>query len=281
MDKMRYRRIGCVFLAFLLLALCGCGLIRDTKASIDSATVEMDELLVQFMTCIENNDMEGAAALAYDGDALRRDFAALREYWPARSTDEYELKDLNVNRNIAGPEESNTTVRAVYLVKTGGEDYQVVLVKMRDANGDGLLSLKADRVQELMDHGEEPLTGHDPLPGKTLGQWCFVGLSVLCFLFCLFTVIDIIRKKPKLYGLWILIALVFFGGYLYRSAGGIQTGIRFGLLNASEWIRYYGGANRFQICLPFGAILYWCLRKNLLKQKIQYAVPADPPPPTP
>ena len=278
MDKTFFKRCGCALLALFMLLLCGCGLIRDTKASIDSAREEMNEMLVQFMTCIENNDVECAAALAYDSEQLRRDFTALREYWPARGTDVYELQDLNINANIGSPESGSKTIRAVYLVTTGGEEFQVVLVKKHDANGDGLLSLKADRVQELAANGEEPVTGYGPVPRKSIGQWCFTGFWILCCLFSLFTIIDVIRKKPKLFGLWILLALVFFGFHFFRSAASVQTGVDIGLLHSTKWIQYYGGGNYFRVCLPLGAIIYWCMRKQLLKKNVRYAVPSDQPP---
>ena len=276
MNSIR-NRIACLILAALFLCLCGCGLIRQTKQSLEAAQAESDEILVEFMTCIENNDLEGACALAYDPAQMRKDFSALRSYWPASGTDPYESRGLNINTNLSKTEGRGSTASAAYLVNTGGEDYQVNLVIRHDENGDGLYSLNAVRTQELTDSGVEPITGNDPVPKKSFGQWCFTGFWLLSCLFCLITVIDILRKKPRRYGLWIVIALLFFGGHLYRGPGGIQAGINIGLLNTSEWIRYYGGASRYQLCLPFGAISYWIERRRLLKKaaQTQYAVPVD------
>ena len=106
---------------------------------------------------------------------------------------------------------------------------------------------------------------------------------ILCCIFCLVTIIDIIRKKPRLWGLWILAALFFFGALIEKGPNSLHTGIRLGLLSESGWAKFLDGTNRYQLCLPVGAIAYWIDRKRLLKKKEApaYAVPVQPAPAQP
>lgn len=270
------KRFGCLVLALGMLLFCGCSLIRQSRETAAAKQAEADELLEQLMTCLQNNDVMGAAALAYDPVWMQRDFSSIRDYWPVKSTDVYEPCGLNYNINISNTEQNHSEVRAVYLVKSNAEDYQVVLVTRKDATAEGIVSFNVVRVQELIDAGIEPETSKFPVAKKSFGQWCFTVFWILACLFCIATIIDIVRKKPKLWGLWILGALLFIGFYLNKGPNSVHTGLRFGLFNSSEWTRFLDGTNHYQLCIPIGAILYWIRRRQLLKKKSApaYAVPA-------
>lgn len=75
--------------------------------------------------------------------------------------------------------------------------------------------------------------------------------NALYLVLLLLTVVDIIRKKPTKYGWWIVLTFIFFR------------------------IRI----NRFALAIPVGAIVYWCLRKRLLKEKAEKLKPpvCEPP----
>ena len=110
-------------------------------------------------------------------------------------------------------------------------------------------------------------TSKFPVAKKSLGQWCFTAFGILSYILCLVTIVDIIRKKPKLWGLWILCALAFLGPQLTTSPNGFQVGVRFGILNLSQWTRHLNETNHFELCFPIGAIIYWCRRRQLLAKK--------------
>ena len=64
-------------------------------------------------------------------------------------------------------------------------------------------------------------------------------LLVLSLLIMIVTIVDIVRKKPLKYGWFIVLALII----LPFTVSGLA------------------------IALPVGALLYWCLRKSLMKKK--------------
>ena len=236
MDRKRLIRIVCAVLALVVLCLV-CVRLWQNKQIKASAQEEMDALLVQIMTCIENNDAVEADRLAYGPEQLRQVFPLIAKYWPAHHNDPYETSKLTVESDLFETRQHNVVIYAVYLVHTDGEDYQVIMSYRRDQEGDGLISLNASRIQELLDKGVIPQALGHTVAEKNFGQWCFTLLWLLCCLFSLYTVYHIFRKKPQLYGLWILLALVFFGALVYVNSRDFQIDLRLGLFSASRWTR--------------------------------------------
>lgn len=75
---------------------------------------------------------------------------------------------------------------------------------------------------------------------------------LLCAAFIVFTIVDVARKKPIKYGWFIALSLLTF------------------------FLRKNGA----QVTVPLGAVIYWCIRKSLLRQKAaRDAAAAEPLPP--
>ena len=110
MNLQRKKRFGCLALALLLLLLCGCSLIRQSMQNVKEKQAETDALLVQLMTCIQNNDVMGAASLFYDPMQMQQIFTPMTDYWPAKSTDEFESCSFNYNISIPGKEQDQASV---------------------------------------------------------------------------------------------------------------------------------------------------------------------------
>ena len=279
MNHTMIKRIGCAILVILILTLCGCGLVRQAAESSAQQRAEMDDLLSRFMFCVESNDAQGAAKLAADPAQMLRDFPGIAAAWPARGSDQYTLRGTTVNISFPPTEDKQPELIYYYLVSSGGEDYQIALTVNSFHPEDGIVSIRADRIQDLIDAGIEPEGSKLPIARKTPVQWLllvFWGLSVL---FCIYTIIDVLRKKPRLYGLWILIALLYIGFSVNIGPSLFNFGTHVGLFRISKWIKYSDHRSVVQLFFPIGAILYWCLRKTLLKKKAKYAVPADRQPP--
>ena len=199
MDRKRLNRIVCAILALVVLCLV-CVRLWQNKKYKETCQTEMNALLVQIMTCIETNDVDQADRLAYGPDQMRQVFPLIANYWNARSTDPYEPSSLTFESTLFERRQRNGTIYSVYLVHSNGEDYQVIMNFRRDAEGEGIVSLNASRIQELLDIGVIPAALGHPLDGKTLGQWCFTLLWLLSCLFSLYTIYRILRRKLNLSG---------------------------------------------------------------------------------
>ena len=279
------KRIICALLVILLVMLSGCGAagipngffqtLRGLFGAVGGAQAEMDDLLVQIMTFVEEGDAEGLAAISEDPQAVRQIFPAVTEYWPAKRTDPFECAEMNYRTGISGGEKYKIA-SAVYVVHSGEEDFQVDLeASLDEEKGNVIRVFHIVSEADLIAHGMSlPKSGEDAsalsafLP-RTQIQWVLRVAWLLMLGFCIFTIIDIIRKKPRKYGLWILLALVFAALALVKDADGFQIRFNVFLLTTSEWIENADGTAFYQISVPLGAILYWIRRRKLMEKKAQ------------
>ncbi|MBQ6662745.1 MAG: hypothetical protein IJM69_04325 [Firmicutes bacterium] len=78
------------------------------------------------MTCIEEDDAEGLAAISEDPDAVRQVFPDIQAYWPAQSDDTYICKEFTDRIGVQSGEKYKI-VTAVYSVQSSDGEYQVTL----------------------------------------------------------------------------------------------------------------------------------------------------------
>ncbi|MBE6931954.1 MAG: hypothetical protein E7464_01045 [Ruminococcaceae bacterium] len=257
MKKSILKKILALMMTAALLLLCGC-------ASIEEGGAVLDEKLEQFMACIEANDKEGVAELAYNlefGDNLKDVFDDLSAYWPAKAGDTYTRQSFHVTiRNEA------KIYQGQYLVASAGESYVVDIAYVEDDNGAGITMLYANLSEDLA-AATTPTGTLQTAAENSFLQWCFLVLWLIFIGFAVFTIVDIIRKKPRLYGLWIAAAVVFLSVSLQISDSNLRFNWVIAILNRSRWLKYPDGTNIFSLGLPVGAIVYWCMRGSLLRQK--------------
>lgn len=257
MKKSGLKRLLALMMAAILLLLCGC-------ASIEEGGAVLDEKLEQFMACVEAKDKEGAAALAYNqefGESVKDFFDDLATYWPAKAEDTYTRQSTNVTiRNGA------KIFKGQYLVESGGENYVVDIAYAEDDNGAGITMLYANLSEDVAAATTPTGTLQSAAENSPL-QWVFLALRLIFVGFIIFTIVDVLRKKPKLYGLWIIAALIYLSLSLSLSKTGIRFNFNISILSATEWLKYPDGAITIALGLPVGAIAYWCVRGSLLRQK--------------
>ena len=291
MHKTLYRR-SCslaAVLALLMFLLSGCSIINFVKEQANEQQAIPQSLLDQFMICVENNDMEGAAALCSDPDQMRRDFPGIAASWPVHSSDPYELTGMATSLDSQNPEETASFLSgktqmlevSTYRVHCSEGDYEVRLGVLFPFEEDSRIeSFDVISVQELIDSGIEPAgTTFPPVAKKSAVQWLLLAYWVLSLGLGVFTIVDVIRKKQKLYGLWIAAILLYAVFYLNRNGMSFGGGMTLGILSPSYLLRYQGDVSRLQFSLPVGTILYWIFRNKLPKRASeQQAQPAVCPP---
>ncbi len=257
MKKSIAKRILAAMLAIVLLLLCGC-------ASIEEGGAVLDEKLEAFMACIEANDKEGAAELAYNqefGKNMHDAFDDIASHWPAKASDSYTRQSLNVTiRNGA------KSYQGSYLVESGGESYIVDIAYAEDDNGAGITMLYANLGSEVA-AATKPTGTMKTAAQNTPLQWSFLAVRLIFVGFAIFTIVDILRKKPRHYGLWILAAIFYLTVSLRLSGMNVNFHVTFGILASTEWLKYPDGLTNIVLGLPAGAIAYWCVRDSLLRQK--------------
>lgn len=251
----------------VLLLLCGC-------ASIGEGGAVLDEKLEQFMACIEAKDKEGAAELAYNqefSENMKDAFDDLAAYWPARAGDAYTRQSINATiRNAA------KIYQARYLVETGSEEYIVDIAYAEDENGAGITMLHANLSADVVAATTPTGTLKSGAQNSPI-QWCFQAFRLIFVGFAIFTIVDILRKKPRYYGLWILAAIFYLTVSLRFSEMNVNFHLTFGVLSATEWLKYPDGVTTIVLGLPAGAVAYWCVRGSLLRKKAAWYAQFQPP----
>lgn len=251
---MTMKRYICVFLSALLILLCGCG-IADRLAE-DSG---MEQILRDFMACIEQGDEDRAAAMCEDPERVREIFPKIAEYWHPTAADPIESTSINVTEHMISKDEKVTVSTGTFVVHSQDGDYQVNLVVRSDAERSVIQSFNVMNKEDIQE--TEQISG-SPV-------WLTIALWVVMLAFCAFSIIDCIKKKPKGYGWAISACLVFFSFVVTRTPAGTNFGFRILLLAQSGWQTWSNGTTIYQISIPIGAICYWLARKGMLKKKAE------------
>lgn len=255
------KSIVVLFLSVLLCCfLAGCaGLLKSE---------EMDREAERILEALNEDDADQIFQSMYPGVVTREEFDAsyesVRQLW--KKSDEYTMKLRAINTNKNYNQSGNSLVRqAQYYVYTPDQDYTITLTYRSDDIGEGIYQFN-------LNIGAEPVLvsgGFTTASQNSVLQWGLLILSVLSYLFVLATVVDILRKRPRLFGVWIAAALTFAGFLIQAAPSNFHLGLRVIWFALSAFKIYSNGIRNFVFVLPVGAIVYWCMRKKLLDKKMQ------------
>ena len=218
---MKKRILSITFALLMVLALLtGCALHNKTLDPVMQRTVE----------ALNQNDMNTLRAMVSEetvDDAAFTYFAEhLSDYWQPTEPEALRLVQLKVQKSPG-----QTTWSGGYLLPDGAEYNLLSLIYAEDGEGRGeLLGLHLDQL-DASESAEVSLQ-------SPFGVAALI-FSILCFAFIVFTIVDIVRKRPIKYGWDIVLALVSF----YMTFNGVR------------------------ISAPLGSIIYWAIRKGLLEKK--------------
>ena len=206
-------------LALGCLGLAGCGIKHE----------KLDEQMTRMVTALNEGDEAAFSALLYPGMEKEYDlhelFNQLEEYWVPVSPEELSLVSFDIYTGTGGK-----SSQGMYAVPGNEKINTLILAYAETEEGVGVATIYLQQRD-----GQESAAGKRNVPSLIL--------SVLCAAVQVLTIVDILVKKPRKYGWYILLALIFFNFSLYLNETSIT------------------------LYIPLGAILYWCLRKKLLWEK--------------
>ena len=217
-------------LAILMAAVLACCLFLS-GCTVKNET--LDAQLDRTLAALNQDDREAFLALLYPGVESEADleegYRQIREIWIPTAREDVELVKYNVNASS-----QQKAYQGIYRLPRTDEFGYLEIDYLETKEGRGLVGLHMGMIEEP----EQESYG--------AGQWIYI---VLYFAVVVFTIVDIIRKKPRKYGWYILLALVYFRLRI----------------------------NSFSATIPLGSIVYWCIRKRLLREKEAAAMaPATP-----
>jgi len=210
----------------LLLLICLLSGCRYTNTLNDQLALVADT--------VNANDAEAFVSLFYPGiipeESLLTFFEQIHSYGQTMDISEAKMFSFNY-KSAASAGHREISHSGTYLLYM---DQSLCQFSLQYVEADGVAGLVSMHINKLAD---------TPLP-LSLVWGLSIALLIAAFGLLIITIVDICRKKPRRYALWILLCLLF---YIRCSI----LGIRFPLL--------------------LGVILYWCLRKTLLRRKAKAA----------
>ena len=253
------KRSSVVILFFILCCcvLTGCADLLKNE--------DMEQRVVFLIEAFNEDDADRIFLEMYPDVVTREEFdesyEAVRELW--ETSDEYtiKLKSINTKKNF-NPSGDFSICQAQYYVYTQAKDYTITFTYRVDDSGEGLYQfhLNVGTVPVLVSGGITTAGENSAL------QWALLIFSALSYLLVIVTVADILRKRPRLYGVWLIAALFFAAFRIQAAPANFHLGGNVALLVLSAFKIYTTGSRNFVFALPVGAIVYWCMRKRLMAQ---------------
>ena len=152
----------------------------------------------------------------YPGIVTREEFdesyETIRRLWERSDGHTAKLRSINTKKNLN--QSGNSLVcQAQYYVYTQEQSYTITLTYRSDDIGEGIYRFD-------INVGAEPVLisgGFTTARENSVLQWGLLVLSILSYLFIIVTVVDILRKRPRLFGVWLAAALTFIGFWVQAA----------------------------------------------------------------
>ncbi len=255
-----------LFIVIFVIILMGCANNYEVFKN-----EKVDNDLEQMISCIKNQDAEAAYALLYPNAASEAKFeAGFRELVSTYQGEEYtyQLSGIHTKSNKINSNASTKTIECQYKIDTEQESYVVNIVYLEDDGGAGIYTFSMKTYAEYMDYNT-PIGKLPYFKEFNAVQWILLAVSLIFILFTILTLINCMKSKIKIKPLWmILIIIVYIWGYLTIDFNGnIKMGFQVSLISYSRLLLYPSGVVQFYFGLPLGSILYWILKKSLIKKE--------------
>lgn len=255
------KRLRVVSLLLSILVCCllsGCGTLIKNE--------QMDREVERLIAALNEDDADRIFLSLYPDVVTREEFdqsyESIRKIWKKSYSHTKKLNAINTKKTF-GSSGNSSICEAQYYVYMKDNFYTFNLTYLSDNNGEGLYGF-------YLKPGAEPMmiSGSFATAGEnSLLQWVILILGVLSYLLIIITVVDILRKRPRLFGLWLAAALTFFSFHLQIVGDDFYMGVGVHWFVMSALKIYNNGSLILFLAFPAGAIVYWCLRKKLLVPK--------------
>ena len=249
----------CVIILTVLMLCSGCTALLQELENAEvrqSAEAMLDALIA--------NDFQTAYSLVNKictEEDFKPAFTQMQEL--LGNADTYELKLLSIYANSTVTNGQNiSSVSSVY--------------EMTTKSGRVIVSIRIDDQAELNTFYLTPYEKSDyyftgtlkSMKDATGAQWGFLLLNVIAIGFTVFALVDCSRQKIKKKALWILLLLIGFVSLSTTiSSTSFKLNFNAGWITAySALIRYGSGTVVLRLMLPVGAIIYFAMRRSLLKK---------------
>jgi hypothetical protein len=225
---------------------------------------ETDELMLTVLETVLNDKQEEFYSLFWQ-DVLSQDaeertlaFGQMRDYFNGEivSWDRLSLYKHTAPQVV--------TVNCVYQVVTDYDTYHVQIIR-RATNGESLVwSFNIARAEHDLTQ-TAPIGRLSDISQFTFFQWILFISNILMCGFITLTIIRCVRDKIKRKALFVIMTIVQFA-FSLSVGSGVHTRFMIAPLSFAQHLVFPDGTTITTVTLPIGAIVYWLIRKVLIRK---------------
>ena len=258
----------CIIILTVLILCSGC-----TAALQELENAEVRQMTEYMLDALIANDFQTAYSLVNKictEDDFKPAFTQTQEL--LGNADTYELKLLSIYTN--GTITNGQKIRSVSSVYEMTTQSGRIIVSIRMDDQVGLSSFYLTPYEKTDYYFTGTLNN---MKGATGVQWGFLLLNVIAIGFTVYALVDCSRQKIKKKVLWILLLLLGFISFgITISATNIRLNFNIGWISAySALIRYGSGTVMIRLMLPVSTIIYFSMRRSLLKESTPVIVSSE------
>ena len=215
----RNTRVICTVILFSILLFCLTGCSQRNEI--------LDGQLSQVIENLFDNKPDELYEMFYpEAIGSKEEFIEwyhkINDMFPHFSGIEPKLKSQTVRSTVSKDQMRKTTYQGIYGFNYENERYQFIITYLETETACGILNVNVEKVMKL----------------NGTAVTILILITLLWIAFVGFTVVDIIKQKPRKHVLWLILSLLL-------TFSLTSHGVRFGI--------------------PIGSVIYWSVRKRLLK----------------
>lgn len=261
----------CFIIMFLLFITAGYGSgeaaaapIRNADTSRDAGADREDRVLEEYLapllTALKNRDKEAMCSLWVDitePEEKEQFFELFFDIWNGRTWNSAEK--LEEKRRQAEGAAPGATIYS-YLVDCGEESPRVELAVSDDSGKIDWIRIAAS-----------PVVTGTPSTWRQFNtaQWIMTILAVIEVLFSVWMTVLCVKRKPRLWGLWVMFILSVYAGIIFMTKGDLIISFFIYTFAFPKILDYQNLGMRVYLSLPLGAAVYYFRygREQLRKRK--------------
>ncbi len=263
------KKASVVWVVLIILVCCfmtGCAGVLENES--------MDLEVEKIIEALNEDDADKIYSAMYPNAVTREEFdeayEKIHKFWQKSDSHTKKLNAINTKKTL-NKSGNSVICEAQYYVYTQDNFYTIYLNYLSDDKGEGLYGF-------YLQVGAEPMLisgSFRTVRENSVLQWGVLLFGVLSYIFIIITVVDILRKRPRLFGLWLVAALAFFSLQIKRVPDNSYMGVAVNWFALSSYKIYNNGSWILFFAVPVGAIVYWCLRKKLKPKQKKPQIPVD------
>lgn len=221
-----------------------------------------DQYLNKFMEAIKNRDTDLVCEVwkGEKDESTINLFTYTYDYWAGREITSYKKLREGVREENKEEKRPAGTLYE-YEIISGDEQFSLSFVITNESDGGQYIDYF--NIQPKTQPIGTIATGKQ----FTIAHWFMVAIALVEIGFSVYMSVLCVKRKPKLWGLWLLFILAVYGG-ISISASSVLKKLRFGVIVYTfcfpALLTYPSGV---KVCLtiPLGAVVYWAKRRKALK----------------